>query len=111
MDISIALPRTTSFMILLFAAGIPMPALAQIGVVVEGRVYDARSGSGIQNAVVTLEGHGSTLSSGLGTFRFSDVEPGDYILRAQVDNWAATDSGSGDQCCWTNGYVRVTVRE
>ena len=38
-------------------------------------------------------------------------EPGEYILRAQVDNWAATDSGSGDQCCWTNGYVRVTVRE
>ena len=37
-------------------------------------------------------------------------EPGEYMLRAQVDNWRATDSSSGDQCCWTNGYVRVTVR-
>ena len=66
--------------ILVFATGIPVPALAQIGVVVEGRVYDARSGSSVQNAVVTLEGHGSTLSSGLGTFRFSGVEPGVYVL-------------------------------
>jgi hypothetical protein len=37
-------------------------------------------------------------------------EPGEYILHAQVDNWRATDSSSGNQCCWTNGYVRVTVR-
>jgi hypothetical protein len=39
---------------------------------------------------------------------FSD--PGEYLLRAQVDNFRAIDSASGDQCCWTNGYVRVTVR-
>ncbi len=37
-------------------------------------------------------------------------EPGDYVLRAQVDNWEAADSSSGNQCCWSNGYVRVTVR-
>jgi hypothetical protein len=37
-------------------------------------------------------------------------EPGEYMLRAQVDNFRAPDSSSGDQCCWTNGYVRVTVR-
>ena len=37
-------------------------------------------------------------------------EPGDYILRTQVDNWRSTDSSSGNQCCWTNGYVKVTVR-
>ena len=37
-------------------------------------------------------------------------EAGEYMLRAQVDNWRAPDSNSGDQCCWTNGYVRVTVR-
>ena len=35
--------------------------------------------------------------------------PGEYLMLAQVDNWAAPDSSSGDQCCWTNGYVRVTV--
>lgn len=36
--------------------------------------------------------------------------PGDYIVRAQVDNWRSTDSSSGNQCCWTNGYVKITVR-
>ncbi len=36
-------------------------------------------------------------------------EPGEYILRARVDNWGASDSSSGSQCCWTNGYVRVSV--
>ena len=51
------------------------------------------------------------LSEGYGTgsviATFS--EPGEYLMRAQVDNFAAPDSGSGDQCCWTNGYIRVTV--
>lgn len=36
-------------------------------------------------------------------------EPGEYLMLAQVDNWAANDSGTQDQCCWTNGYVRVSV--
>ncbi len=36
-------------------------------------------------------------------------EPGEYILRVRVDNFRAPDSSSGDQCCWTNGYVRVEV--
>lgn len=36
-------------------------------------------------------------------------EPGDYVLRARIDNWDANDSSGGDQCCWTNAYVRVTV--
>ena len=35
--------------------------------------------------------------------------PGEYLLRARVDNWDANDSTGGDQCCWTNAYVRVTV--
>ncbi len=35
--------------------------------------------------------------------------PGEYVLRARVDNWSANDSTGGDQCCWTNAYVRVTV--
>jgi hypothetical protein len=32
-------------------------------------------------------------------------EPGDYILRAV----ASDGSGFSAQCCWTNGYIRVTV--
>jgi hypothetical protein len=50
--------------------------------------------------------------SGEGTARVVATfsEPGEYMLHAQVDNWRSPDSSSGDQCCWTNGYVRVTVR-
>ena len=52
------------------------------------------------------------LSEGYGTARVIATfsEPGEYLMLAQVDNWSATDSSSGNQCCWTNGYVRVTVR-
>ena len=52
------------------------------------------------------------LSEGYGTARVIATfsEPGEYLMLAQVDNWGAPDSSSGDQCCWTNGYVRVTVR-
>ena len=36
-------------------------------------------------------------------------EPGQYVLRVRADNFNPVDSTPGDQCCWTNGYVRVTV--
>lgn len=50
--------------------------------------------------------------SGAGTVRVVATfpEPGEYLINAQVDNWGLPDSNSGDQCCWTNGYVRVAVR-
>ena len=35
--------------------------------------------------------------------------PGEYIMRARVDNFTAPDSSDNDNCCWTNGYVRVNV--
>ena len=68
--------------------------------------FGGRGGRRDRPEVVPLkEGHGTARV----VVTFS--EPGEYILRVQVDNFGATDSGSGDQCCWTNGYVRVTVRE
>jgi hypothetical protein len=36
-------------------------------------------------------------------------EPGEYMLRARIDNWNAPDSSAGNQCCWTNVYQKVTV--
>jgi len=36
-------------------------------------------------------------------------EPGEYVVRVRVDNFKAPDSTQADQCCWTNGYVVVTV--
>jgi hypothetical protein len=35
--------------------------------------------------------------------------PGEYLIRARVDNFTASDSSFADQCCWSNGFVRVTV--
>jgi hypothetical protein len=35
--------------------------------------------------------------------------PGEYVLRARADNHAQRDSRPGEQCCWTNGFIRVTV--
>jgi hypothetical protein len=37
--------------------------------------------------------------------------PGEYVMRAQADQFSVPDSSSGDQCCWTNGYVRVNVTQ
>lgn len=56
--------------------------------------------------VINLEeGHGT--AAVYATFSM----PGEYVMRVQVDQFSAPDSGSGDQCCWSNGYVRVNVTE
>ena len=36
-------------------------------------------------------------------------QPGEYVVRVRADNFGRVDSSSGNQCCWTNGYVKVTV--
>ena len=38
----------------------------------------------------------------------SFITPGEYILRAQVND-SSGDGGGGNQCCWTNVHVKVTV--
>jgi hypothetical protein len=37
------------------------------------------------------------------------TQPGEYVIRVRVDNFGRVDTSPGNQCCWTNGYVRVTV--
>jgi len=54
-------------------------------------------------AAKTAPGGGEATTS----VRFS--APGDYMLRVRVDNFGITDSAPGQQCCWTNGYVKVKV--
>lgn len=60
---------------------------------------------------VTFEPRSAKTPAGGGeattTVRFS--APGEYVLRVRVDNHGITDSAPGQQCCWTNGYVRVTA--
>lgn len=62
-------------------------------------------------APVAFEPWQITVAGGTGetTTAATFTEPGEYILRARVDNWDANDSTGGDQCCWSNAFVRVTV--
>jgi hypothetical protein len=53
--------------------------------------------------IMLAEGHGAARV--IASFSV----PGEYLMLAQVDNFDADDSGTQDQCCWTNGYVRVNV--
>lgn len=36
-------------------------------------------------------------------------EPGEYVIRARADTFGNVDSTAADQCCWTNGYWKVSV--
>ena len=47
--------------------------------------------------------------NGRATTNVTFAEPGEYVIRARVDNGNANDSSAGDQCCWSNVYVPVTV--
>lgn len=56
-------------------------------------------------AVAEPEGEGANHGTVMATFN----QPGNYMLRVRVDNFRASDSNFGNQCCWSNGYVHVTV--
>jgi len=47
----------------------------------------------------------------MGSFRATFDTPGEYVIRIRIDNFTSSDSGPGNQCCWSNGYVRVRVIE
>lgn len=36
-------------------------------------------------------------------------QAGQYVIRVRADNFGRLDTSPGNQCCWTNGYVKVTV--
>tara|TARA_B110000196_G_scaffold124830_1_gene108283 strand:+ start:2039 stop:2962 length:924 start_codon:yes stop_codon:yes gene_type:complete len=38
-------------------------------------------------------------------------EPGDYMIRARLDNWSSSDSDGLDQCCWSNAFQRIRVTD
>ena len=46
-----------------------------------------------------------------GRFTATFDTPGEYIIRVKVDSFGLTDSAPGHQCCWSNGYIRVSVTE
>ncbi len=38
-------------------------------------------------------------------------EPGDYLLRVRANDASGVATAGHAQCCWTNGFVKVTVTE
>ena len=66
--------------------------------------FFGRGGRGGPQTINVADGEGT--ASVIVTFS----TPGEYIMRARVDNFSAPDSADNDNCCFTNGYVRVTVR-
>lgn len=47
--------------------------------------------------------------TGQSTTTVTFAEPGEYVIRAKADAFGYSDSSSGNQCCWTNGYQKVSV--
>ena len=90
--------------ILVLATSIPVTVLAQAGAVVEGRVIAAGTTSGIQNAIVELEGHGATLTALGGAFRFERVETGEYTLQVEAFGYA-----SASRLLTVDGDMTVTI--
>ena len=48
-------------------------------------------------------------TEGMATTTATFEQPGEYVIRVRADNFGRMDSSAGNQCCWTNGYVKVTV--
>ena len=38
-------------------------------------------------------------------------EPGDYVLRVRATDYSGLSSAGHSQCCWSNGFVKITVSE
>jgi len=47
---------------------------------------------------------------GTATSAITFTQPGSYLLRVRADNFGRVDTSAGNQCCWTNGYIRVSVK-
>jgi len=72
------------------AGGFPSQVAAQAGLVLEGRVVEAGTSSGIQNAVVAIGGLRAVLTTADGLFRFDAVETGEYEVRVTALGYATT---------------------
>ena len=53
---------------------------------------------------------GLTDLEGSATATATFTQPGTYMLRVRAVNFGRPDTSAGNQCCWTNGFIRVTVK-
>jgi hypothetical protein len=49
-------------------------------------------------------------AGGSATTQVTFSAPGDYVLRVRANDASGVSGAGHAQCCWTNGFVKVTVR-
>jgi hypothetical protein len=48
-------------------------------------------------------------TSGKATTTVTFDEPGEYVLRVRANDASGVAGAGHSQCCWSNGFVKVTV--
>jgi hypothetical protein len=82
---------------------------------------DARSSTPVTLAWFKHQGPGDitfstptarlTPTGGKATTNATFSAPGDYVIRVRANDASGVVGGGHAQCCWTNGYVKVTVSQ
>ncbi|MEQ8955159.1 MAG: hypothetical protein RL120_13590, partial [Gammaproteobacteria bacterium] len=49
-------------------------------------------------------------TGGTATTEVTFSEPGEYVLRVRVTDFAGPEMAGHSQCCWSNGFLKVNVR-
>lgn len=90
----------------------------------DGNVRNSVASGGRENVPVTLRwfkhsGPGAVTfapaapraaqGTGLATTMATFGAPGDYVVRVRANDASGVVAGGHSQCCWSNGFVRVTV--
>ncbi len=106
------------------AAKVGAPLAITVWTVDDGNAFgamasDARSTTPVSLAWFKHQGPGDvtftpatvrlTPTGGKGSTNAVFSAPGDYIVRVRVNDASGVAGAGHAQCCWTNGYARVTV--
>lgn len=89
------------------------------GKAVNGIARDGRAGAPVTLTWFKHQGPGTVafapvaprvgLTDGLATTAVTFSEPGEYVLRVRANDASGIAGAGHAQCCWSNGFVKVTV--
>ncbi len=67
--------------------------------------------AGPAGGAITFDPHEEGLeeTQGTATTNATFDRAGEYVVRVRADVFGRLDTSAGDQCCWTNGYIKVSV--
>ena len=104
--------------------GVSQPLRIAVWATDDGKASGSIASAGRENVPVTLtwfrhQGPGQVLfappnprvdrATGMGETTATFDTPGQYVLRVRANDASGVAGAGHAQCCWTNGYVRVTV--